>query len=334
MNTQVIAEAGINHNGEVETAFELVRAASAAGADFVKFQTFKAKSMSTSDAKKATYQMSGKNDNESQLEMLSKLELSEEEHIAIMDVCQDEGIRFLSSAFDLESFALLEKLGCTDIIKIPSGEITNYPFLRHVGRTQGKIILSTGMCTMDEIEDALLLLEKEGTTRSNVTVLQCTTEYPARFVDVNLRTLKTFSEAFEVAVGYSDHTTGIAAPLAAVALGASVIEKHFTLDRNQEGPDHAASLEPSELAEMVQGIRHIEMALGDGKKTLSKGEIKNRVIARKSIVAKQPIAKGEVFSENNLTTKRPGNGISPMLWPELIGTKATQDYQQDEQISK
>lgn len=327
----IIAEAGVNHNGDLVLAKRLIDAAATAGADFVKFQTFSADRLVTRDARKAEYQIREAGDRESQHEMLSRLELTGEMHAELIKHCAACNIRFLSTGFDIESVDLLRRLG-QDLFKIPSGEITNLPYLRHVGRLGKKIILSTGMATLDEVEAALNALEGAGTARANITVLHCTTEYPAPMSEVNLRAMQSIRDTFGVAVGYSDHTNGIEVAIAAVSLGASIIEKHFTLDRNLPGPDHQASLEPDELKSMVSAIRNIEIALGDGIKRPGPGEVKNRPIARKSLVARRAIKAGEPYSPDNITTKRPGNGISPMQWDEVIGRKAPRDFAVDELI--
>lgn len=331
MRTLIIAEVGVNHNGDLALAKKLVAGAAAAGADLVKFQSFiTAKSISL-QAPKAQYQKGSTDPSESQFEMVRKLELSKADHDALIAECCRHGIGFFSTSFDTESFDMLIKLGL-DRVKIPSGEITNLPFLRHVARYDKPVILSTGMATLGEIEAALEILEQAGTSRERITVLHCTTEYPTPMVDVNLRAMLAIRDAFSVAVGYSDHTPGIEVAIAAVALGATVIEKHFTLDRNLPGPDHKASLEPAELKAMVAAIRNIEQALGDGIKRPSPSEAKNKPIARKSLVAACAIRAGEVFSEANLAVKRPGTGLSPMRWDEVLGRKAPRDFEPDELI--
>jgi N,N'-diacetyllegionaminate synthase len=330
--TLIIAEAGVNHNGNIELAKQLIDAAAEAGADLVKFQTFNAKRQVTSFAKKAEYQKMTTNSEESQYEMLRKLELSTEMHYDLINHCSSCNIGFFSTGFDIDSINFLVNLG-QDNFKIPSGEITNLPYLRHIGQLGKLVILSTGMATMDEIKSAIDVLEQSGTHRSKITVLHCTTEYPTPMADVNLKAMQGIHSAFDVKIGYSDHTSGIEVAIAAVALGASVIEKHFTIDRNLPGPDHKASLEPEELKSMVLAIRNIEVALGDGIKRVTNSEAKNIPIARKSLVAYQTIKKGEKFSEKNITTKRPGTGISPMLWDDVIGETATRDFSIDELIS-
>jgi len=332
--TFIIAEAGVNHNGSLDMAFQLIDVAVAAGADAVKFQTFKAEKVIAVNAPKAGYQKETTGSNESQLEMVKKLELDEKAHIQLYQYCQHKGIRFLSTPFDLESIDLLCRLGL-DIFKIPSGEITNLPYLRKLGVLKKRLILSTGMADLGEIEDALDVLTESGTPMENITVLHCNTEYPTPFADVNLKAMLTIRNAFPgLSVGYSDHTNGIEVPIAAVAMGASVIEKHFTLDRNLPGPDHRASLEPPELSAMISGIRNIEKALGTGSKKPSPSELKNKLVARKSIVAAFPIKKGETFTAMNITVKRPGTGITPMRWDEIIGRKAGRDYKMDEIINE
>lgn len=331
MKLLVIAEAGVNHNGDLQLAKDLVDAAADAGADLVKFQTFKADSLLTGSAPKADYQVRNAGSDESQYQMIKRLELSESMHEELIAYCSEKGIGFLSTGFDISSIDYLHGLGIT-IFKVPSGEITNLPYLRHIGSLNGRVLISTGMSCLGEIEQALNAVEMSGTPRDNITVLHCTTEYPTPMEDVNLRAMVNIGKAFGVSVGYSDHTPGIEVPIAAVALGATVIEKHFTLDRNLPGPDHQASLEPDELKAMVQGIRNIETAMGDGIKRPSPAEIKNKPIARKSLVAARPIQFGERFSEDNLVTKRPGTGISPMRWDEVIGRKAPRDFSEDELI--
>jgi N,N'-diacetyllegionaminate synthase len=329
--TIIIAEAGVNHNGRMELARKLVDVAANAGADYVKFQTFKAEKIASRLATKAEYQKKTTGQNENQLAMLKKLELSTADHEALIDYCNKKNINFLSTAFDTDSIDLLKQLGI-ELGKIPSGEITNLPYLRKMAKSFPQLILSTGMATMKEIEDALNVLLASGASRKNITILHCNTEYPTPFEDVNLLAMHSIGNKFDLAFGYSDHTSGIEVPIAAVALGATVIEKHFTLDRNMEGPDHKASLEPGELEEMVSSIRNIERAIGSGVKEPSPSEKKNIAIARKSIVAAINITKGEIFTENNLTVKRPGSGISPMQWDEVIGKKAVRDFEADELI--
>ena len=329
--TLIIAEAGVNHNGSIELARQLVDVAVEAGVDYVKFQTFKAEKIASRNATKASYQQKTTNASESQLAMLKKLELSKEDHLSLIDYCSKKNIQFLSTPFDLESIDLLKELGIR-LGKIPSGEITNLPYLRKMAMTFPKLILSTGMATLKEIEEALNVLLTAGASKNNLVILHCNTEYPTPFEDVNLLAMPSIGKKFGVSFGYSDHTKGIEVPIAAVALGAIVIEKHFTLDRNMEGPDHKASLEPGELKEMVSSIRNIEKAVGSDVKEPSPSELKNITIARKSIVAATNINKGEIFTERNLTVKRPGSGISPMQWDAVIGKKASRDFESDELI--
>lgn len=325
----IIAEAGDNHNGNFDLALQLVDKAAEAGADCVKFQTFVTENVISKFAEKADYQKQTTGENESQYEMVKKLELSFEQFRLIQKYCQEKNIMFLSTPFDLDSIDFLEEIQIP-FWKIPSGEITNLPYLEKIAKTGKDIIMSTGMCTMEEIEAALSVLREHGAGK--ITLLHCNTEYPTPFEDVNLRAMQEMKKAFGVSVGYSDHTVGIAVPIAAAAMGASVIEKHFTLDKNMEGPDHRASLEPEELKQMVRSIRNIERAMGSGKKQPSPSEQKNISIARKSIVAKRKIKQGEQLTEDNLYIKRPGNGISPMRWYEIIGTAAVKDFEEDELI--
>ncbi len=331
MKTLIIAEAGVNHNGDLALARQLIDVAAEAGADMVKFQTFSADRLVTTHARKADYQIQTTDTGDFQHAMIRRLELTREMHGTLITHCKLRGIRFFSSGFDIDSIDLLVELGL-DCFKIPSGEITNLPYLRHVGSYGKSVILSTGMATLGEIEAALDLLEQAGTPRDRITVLQCNTEYPTPMADVNLRAMLAIRDAFGVAIGYSDHTQGIEVPIAAVALGATIIEKHFTLDRNLPGPDHKASLEPDELKAMVIAIRNIEQALGDGIKRSSSSETKNKPIARKSLVAAGFIRAGELFSVSNLAIKRPGNGLSPMRWDEILGRKAPRDFAPDELI--
>ena len=331
-HTVIIAEAGVNHNGSLEQAKELVRKAAESKVDYIKFQTFHAEKCVSRFAEKAQYQQKNTgNKNESQLEMVKKLELSESDHLILVDYCNSLGIRFFSTAFDLDSLDFLASLNL-GLWKIPSGEITNYPFLVKIAKYNEPTILSTGMCNLSDIEAAVNVLTQNGLEKNKITILHCNTEYPTPFEDVNLLAMNHIKRAFGVNVGYSDHTKGIEIPIAAVALGATIIEKHFTLDRNLPGPDHKASLEPHELKSMVSAIRNIEIALGDGHKQVSASEAKNVLIARKSIVASRFIHKGDVFSDNNITVKRPGTGISPMKWPDVIGRFAIRDFQEDELI--
>lgn len=331
MRVFVIAEAGVNHNGSIELAKQLIDVASEAGADAVKFQTFKAENLVSKHATKAAYQRETTDNEESQFDMIKRLELDVDRHKELMDYCNQKKIMFLSTPFDHDSIELLEKMGL-EVFKIPSGEITNLPYLRHIGRLDKKVILSTGMADIGEIEDALDVLIEAGTKKKNITVLHANTMYPTPMEDVNLKAMQTIACTFGVEIGYSDHTLGIEVPIAAVAMGAQVIEKHFTLDKTMEGPDHRASLEPDELKAMVKAIRNIEKALGSGIKKTSLSEKPNMEVARKSIVAAREIKKGEVLSEDNLAVKRPGNGLSPMRWDEIVGTKASRDYRQDELI--
>jgi len=331
MKVFIIAEAGVNHNGSLELAKKLIDVATVAEADAVKFQTFKANKLVSKTAKKAEYQKQTTDSSESQHEMIKKLELDEAAHHELIAYCKAKNILFLSTPFDHESIELLDNLGM-GTFKIGSGEITNLPYLRKIGNLHKKVILSTGMADLGEIEDALDVLISAGTPKENITVLHATTEYPCPMEDVNLKSMQTIGTAFGVKVGYSDHTKGIEIPIAAAAMGASVIEKHFTLDRNMEGPDHKASLEPDELKAMVTAIRNIEKALGDGIKRASPSEIKNIAVARKSIVAARSINAGEIFTADNLAIKRPGNGINPMRWDEILGKEASRDYAEDEVI--
>ncbi len=331
MKTLIIAEAGVNHNGDLAVACELIDVAADAGADWVKFQTFTADKIVTKNAKKADYQNKTTDADESQHAMIRKLELTRDMHAVLIQRCKLRGVQFFSTGFDLESIDLLVELGL-DSFKVPSGEITNLPYLRHVGQYGKPVIMSTGMATLDEIAAALNILEQAGTSRRDITVLHCNTEYPTPMTDVNLQAMLTIRDAFDVSVGYSDHTLGIEVAIAAVALGATIIEKHFTLDRNLSGPDHKASLEPKELKAMVAAIRNIEKAMGDGVKRPSSSEAKNKPIARKSLVAACSILEGEIFNENNLMAKRPGTGLSPMRWDEVLGRKASRDFAADELI--
>ncbi len=329
--TFIIAEIGVNHNGDVKTAQKLVDAAVDAGVDAVKFQTFKSELVISQNAPKAEYQKKATGENESQLEMVRKLELDENAHKELLQYCQKKGVVFLSTPFDFDSIDLLDSLGL-EIFKIPSGEITNLPYLRKIGTLKKKIILSTGMSDLKEVNKALDILMKAGTSLVNISVLHCNTEYPTPFCDVNLQAMVMMKKKFGMKVGYSDHTLGIEVPIAAVALGAEIIEKHITLDRKMEGPDHRASLEPQEFKQMVQAIRSIEQSLGDGEKKPSCSEKKNIFIARRSIVASSPISKGDVFCEKNITVKRPAAGLSPMKWDKVLGSKAKRDFGQDEMI--
>ncbi len=328
----IIAEAGVNHNGSVELAKQLIDVASQAGADAVKFQTFKAETLVSKTASKADYQKENMQDSDdSQFDMLKKLELNVDTHIELIKYCQLKNIMFLSTPFDLDSINLLNNLNLK-IFKIPSGEITNLPYLRKIGSLNKEVILSTGMATLDEAKDAFSVLIKAGTKKDNITVLHANTMYPTPMKDVNLKAMITLGMTLDISYGYSDHTLGIEVDIAAVSMGASVIEKHFTLDKDMEGPDHKASLEPNELKDMVQSIRNIELAMGDGIKKPSLSETPNIKVARKSIVAACNIKKGELLTQNNLTVKRPGTGINPMRWDDIIDSMATQDYKEDELI--
>ncbi|WP_456034378.1 N-acetylneuraminate synthase [Roseburia inulinivorans] len=327
--TLIIAEAGVNHNGSLNVAKKLAISAKEAGADIVKYQTFNPDALSSKYAEMAQYQKKNMGQTKSQKEMLSRLTLTHDEFIQLARFCDEIGIKFLSTPFDIQSIDFLNELGC-DIWKIPSGEITNYPYLVHIAETKKKIIMSTGMSTLTEVVSALDILRSNGAT--DIQLLHCTTQYPTPYSAVNLKAMLTLKSETGCEVGYSDHTNGIEIPIAAVAMGAVIIEKHFTLDRNMEGPDHKASLEPGELKQMVDSIRHIEEALGDGKKKPADIELSNINIARKSIVAKKFIKRGEVLSEENITTKRPGNGISPMLWTSVLGTNAIRNFEEDELI--
>lgn len=329
MGVIIIAEAGVNHNGSLALAKKMVVVAKEAGADYVKFQTFIPQNLVSKFADKAEYQKKTTGDTQSQLQMLEKLALTQKDFVELKAYCEEVGIGFISTPFDMESIAFLNELQM-DFWKLPSGEITNLPYLEAIAHTGKKIVLSTGMCEMEEIEAAIEVLEKNGA--GDIVVLHCNTEYPTPFKDVNLFAMRQMAEVLDKPVGYSDHTIGIEVPIAATALGAVVIEKHFTLDKTMEGPDHAASLEPKELALMVSSIRNIEKALGDGKKQRTESEEKNRKVARKSIVAADVIKKGDLFTKENLTVKRPGNGISPMKWYEILGTVALRDYEPDELI--
>jgi len=329
----IIAEVGVNHNGDINLAKELIDAAKTAKVDFVKFQTFKSENVVTKEAKKADYQIkNSKNRSQGQLQMLRKLELSNEDHVELISYCKKKKVSFFSTAFDLESLDYLKKLGLK-IVKIPSGEITNLPFLRKAAELFSEVIISTGMSTIEDIKNALEVFVNSGISKSKISILHCNTQYPTPMKDVNLLAMKHIQKEFNVKVGYSDHTLGIEVPIAAVALGALVIEKHFTLDRSLPGPDHSASLEPKEMIKMVNSIRNIEKAIsGNGKKVISESEKENYKIVRKSIVARTKIKKGEVFSEKNLTTKRPGTGISPMFWDKVIGQTADFFFKKDDLI--
>jgi len=331
LHTLIIAEAGVNHNGDLELAKRLIEAAASAGADLVKFQTFTASRLASAGAKKAEYQNTTTDAQESQLVMLERLELTEAMHRELIEHCKSCGVGFFSTGFDTQSVDFLISLG-VETIKIPSGELTNLPYLRHIGSLGKSVIMSTGMASIGDIEAALEVLESNGLERKHVTVLHCNTEYPTPMVDVNLKAMCNIGKSLGVKYGYSDHTSGIEVAIAAVALGAEIIEKHFTLDRNLPGPDHKASLEPDELRLMVRSIRNIEVAIGDGVKRPTPSETKNKAIARRSIVASRVINKGDLFSADNLTAKRPGNGISPMRWDEVIGRVACRSFSADELI--
>ncbi|WP_066890582.1 N-acetylneuraminate synthase [Clostridium nigeriense] len=325
----IIAEAGVNHNGSIEIAKKLIDEAARCGVDAVKFQSFKAKNLVTKAAKQADYQKNNMGKEVSQYEMLKALELSYEDHNELINYSKEKGIMFLSSPFDLESIDMLNNLGI-EIFKVPSGEIENVPYLRKIAKTGKKVILSTGMSNLSDIEFALEILRGSGA--NDISVLHCNTDYPTKMKEVNLRAMNTIGSAFSVEIGYSDHTKGIEVPIAAVALGAKIIEKHFTLDRNMEGPDHKASLEPNELKNMVDAIRNVEIALGNGIKALTDSEKKNIKIARKSIISSTSIKAGEIFTEDNLTIKRPGTGLSPKMWDEVLGKRAKKDYYVDEMV--
>lgn len=331
MSTIIIAEAGVNHNGDIEVAKQLVRAAAKAGADYIKFQSFITTNVITMDAPKADYQKISTGSSENQFEMVQKLELSRHDHEILITECEMFDIKFLSTAFDLESLSMLSELG-VDLIKIPSGEITNLPLLRSMARCGDRFIISTGMANLGEIEATLQVFESADIELDNITLLHCTTEYPTPMIEVNLRAMTNLKHAFGVAVGYSDHTRGIEVPIAAVALGAVVVEKHFTLNRSMVGPDHSASLEPDELELMVRSIRNIEQALGDGIKRATPSELKNKLIARKSLVAIKEIKVGETFTLENIGAKRPGGGLSPMLLDEIVGQIANSSFEVDEII--
>jgi N,N'-diacetyllegionaminate synthase len=331
MRVFIIAEAGVNHNGSIDLAKKLIEIASNSGADAVKFQTFKTKNLAIKNLEKASYQKITTNKKETQFNMLKNLELSKDAHLDLIDYCKKKNIIFMSSPFDHESIELLKNLDI-EIFKIPSGEITNLPYLRQIGKLNKKIILSSGMSNMDDVKNALNILVNSGTKKNNIIVLHANTEYPTPMEDVNLKAMVNIGRELDVKVGYSDHTLGIEVDIAAVAMGASCIEKHFTLDSKMKGPDHKASLEPHQLKAMVKAIRNIELALGDGIKKPSKSEMQNIKIVRKSIVAKTKIKKNEIFNEKNITVKRPGEGISPMKWDEVLGTKSIKDYDEDEFI--
>lgn len=331
MSTIVIAEAGVNHNGNLELAKKMIEKAKEAGADYIKFQTFSAEQLVVRETEKSSYQKIGEKKEETQFEMLKKLELPFKGFYELKNFCCEKNIGFLSTPFDLNSITFLDSLSM-DYWKIPSGEITNYPYLIKIAKTNKPIILSTGMSTVEEIQQAISVLNKNKCGK--IIILHCNTEYPTPYEDVNMRAMLSLKKIFKVPIGYSDHTNGIEVAIAAVAMGATIIEKHFTLDKSMEGPDHKASLNPKELKNMIIAIRNIEKALGSPQKRVTETEKKNLYTVRKSIVAKQKILKGETYTEDNLTVKRPGNGISPMEWETIIGTIANKNYEVDEQIKK
>lgn len=325
----IIAEAGVNHNGSLEVAKKMVLAAKAAGVDYIKFQTFVPKKLVSKYAAKADYQKQTTDANESQLKMLEKLALTQNDFFELKAYCIECGVGFISTPFDLDSISFLNKLNM-DFWKVPSGEITNLPYLEAIARTGRDVVMSTGMCNIDEIKEAVEVLEQNGT--KSIALLHCNTQYPTPFEDVNLKAMLHIQAETSKVVGYSDHTVGIEVPVAAVALGAQIIEKHFTLDKNMDGPDHKASLEPGELKAMVSAIRNIEQSLGNGTKIMTASEKQNAPIARKSIVAACHINEGDVFTSENITTKRPGSGISPMQWYKVLGQVAKRDFLEDEMI--
>lgn len=330
----IIAEAGVNHNGDIKKAKELIDAAAAAQVDYVKFQTFKANKLVTQNSKKADYQVENTKNNSSQYDMLKKLELSKQMHYDLMEHCKKKNVKFLSTGFDIDSLLFLKNIGI-ELAKVPSGELTNLPYLRTMAQNFKQIILSTGMASMQEVTDAFKVMLDCGVLKENITILHCNTEYPTPMKDVNLLAMLDIQRKLDVSIGYSDHTLGIEVPIAAIALGATVIEKHFTLDRNLPGPDHRASLEPDELKQMVESIRNIETAInGSGIKEPSPSELKNKPIARKSIVAIAPIKNGEEFTIHNIGVKRPGTGISPMKWDEVLGSFSVKDYVIDDLIER
>ncbi len=331
-HVMVIAEVGVNHDGSLDRALQLVDAAADAGADAVKFQTFTAEALATAVAPKADYQSRAAGPEESQLEMLRRLELDAGAHRRLVERCADRGVRFLSSPFDLASIELLAALG-VDTIKVPSGAVTDLPYLRKIGAMGVGVLLSTGMADLEEVRAALEILEGAGTSRGDVVVLHCTTEYPTPLEEVNLRAMVTMKDELGVRVGYSDHTRSLIVPVCAVAMGAEVVEKHFTLDRTLPGPDHAASVEPAELAGIVRAIREAEVALGSALKAPTSAECRNAEVVRKSIVAARDIAEGELFDENNLTTKRPAAGLTPMMWDDVLGRRATRAFEKDEPVA-
>lgn len=329
MSVKIIAEAGVNHNGSVALAKQMVDAAKEAGADYIKFQTFIPKKLVSKFAEKADYQKETTGSGESQLEMLEKLALTQKDFTELNRYCREKQIGFLSTPFDLDSIEFLDTFDM-DFWKLPSGEITNLPYLEKIGQTRKPVVMSTGMSSLQEVKDAAAVLRKAGA--KEIMLLHCNTQYPTPVEDVNLRAMQTLEKELNLPVGYSDHTQGIEIPVAAVAMNACIIEKHFTLDRSMEGPDHKASLEPDELKTMVQAVRNVEQALGNGKKEPSPSELGNISVVRKSIVAKCGIKKGDIFTEDNLTVKRPGNGISPMRWHEMIGKQAERDFAEDEPV--
>ncbi len=329
MGVCIIAEAGVNHNGDINIARQMIDVAAGSGVDYIKFQTFKAEKLVVENAQQAEYQKKNTGKSESQLEMLKKLELTQDDFIELKKYCGEKKVGFISTPFDFESIDFLETLDM-DLWKVPSGEVTNYPYLVKIAKTHRPVVMSTGMCDIDEIREAVKVLRDNGC--GELTLLHCNTMYPTSFEDVNLKAMETLKREFDVPVGYSDHTLGIEVHVAAVAMGARVIEKHFTLDKNMEGPDHRASIDPVELKQMVSAVRNVEKALGDGDKHVTDSESANKAVARKSIVAAEDIKAGEVFTEVNLTVKRPGTGISPMRWPEVLGREADRDYKKDELI--
>jgi len=327
----VIAEAGVNHNGSLDTARKLIDVAADSGADIVKFQTFTAENVVTENARTARYQQSREDKVQSQFEMLKNLELTYSDHLDLLSYCQPKKLEFFSTAFDKSSIDLLVKLGQKKF-KVPSGEITNTPYLRYMASFGFPMIISTGMADFEEIEFAIGTIEKGGTDRSNLTLMHCTSAYPAPINELNLSAISSMKKFFNMPIGYSDHSKGIEASIAAVALGATVIEKHFTLNNNFPGPDHRASLEPYELTALVKAVRNVNSAMGSGIKGITDSEKENIDVVRKSVVARNSIKKGETLTEENLTTKRPGTGLSPTLWDELIGSKATQNYHENDLI--
>ncbi len=330
MGVCIIAEAGVNHNGDINIARQMIDVAAGSGVDYIKFQTFKAEKLVVENAQQADYQKRNTGKSESQLDMLKKLELTQDDFIELKKYCGEKKVGFISTPFDLDSIDFLESLDM-DFWKVPSGEVTNYPYLVKIAETGRPVVMSTGMCDMEEIREAVKVLGDNGC--SKLTLLHCNTMYPTPFEDVNLKAMETLEKEFKMPVGYSDHTLGIEIPIAAVAFGAVVIEKHFTLDKNMPGPDHKASIDPEELKQMVSAIRNVEKALGDGEKCVTDSEKANKAVARKSIVAAVDIKAGELFTEDNLTVKRPGTGINPMIWPEVLGKKANRDFKKDDLIT-